>query len=46
MKEYSKMYPCYGFDSNAGYGTNEHIYAIKKYGACKIHRRSFLKNII
>lgn len=46
MKEYSKLYPQYGFDNNSGYGTNEHIEAIKKYGVCKIHRMSFLKNII
>lgn len=46
MKEYSKLYPQYGFDNNSGYGTNEHVQAIKKYGVCKIHRMSFLKNII
>ncbi|KZL94468.1 ribonuclease HII [Clostridium magnum DSM 2767] len=46
MKEYSKLYPQYGFDNNAGYGTNEHVNAIKEYGVCKIHRMSFLKNII
>lgn len=46
MKEYAKMYPCYGFEKNSGYGTEEHIAAIKKYGICKIHRRSFLKNIL
>lgn len=46
MKEYSKEYPHYGFDNNAGYGTMEHVQAIKKYGICKIHRRSFLKNIL
>lgn len=46
MKEYSKQYPQYGFDNNAGYGTNEHVEAIKKYGVCKIHRMSFLKNIL
>ncbi len=46
MKEYAKMYPEYGFEKNSGYGTEEHIAAIKKYGICKIHRRSFLKNIL
>ncbi|WP_313885168.1 ribonuclease HII [Clostridium sp. DJ247] len=46
MKEYSKTYPSYGFNNNAGYGTEEHIQAIKKYGTCKLHRLSFLKNII
>ncbi|MDW8801043.1 ribonuclease HII [Clostridium sp. A1-XYC3] len=46
MKEYSKEFPYYGFDGNSGYGTTEHVQAIKKYGICKIHRKSFLKNII
>lgn len=46
MNEYSKLYPYYGFEKNSGYGTEEHIQAIKKYGTCKIHRNSFLKNIL
>ncbi|AND85059.1 ribonuclease HII [Clostridium tyrobutyricum] len=46
MKEYHKVYPQYNFLSNSGYGTKEHIDAIKKYGICKLHRLSFLKNII
>ncbi|OFI07710.1 ribonuclease HII [Clostridium acetireducens DSM 10703] len=46
MKEYSKIYPEYSFEKNVGYGTKEHIEAIKKYGYCKIHRLSFLKNIL
>lgn len=46
MKEYSLIYPEYGFDKNAGYGTRSHIKAIKKYGLCDIHRRSFVKKII
>lgn len=46
MKEYEKTYPYYNFSSNSGYGTREHIEAIKKYGVCKLHRLSFLKNII
>ena len=41
MKEYAKLYPEYGFDSNAGYGSAKHIEAIKKYGLTPIHRRSF-----
>lgn len=44
MEEYSKEYPDYGFDRNAGYGTKEHIDKIKEIGPCKIHRRSFIKN--
>ncbi|MEY7999601.1 ribonuclease HII [Clostridium sp. Mt-5] len=46
MEEYSHIYTKYGFHHNSGYGTKEHIEAIKKYGICKIHRMSFLKNII
>ena len=46
MKECSKLYSNYGFEENMGYGTQEHIQALKKYGPCKIHRMSFLRNII
>jgi ribonuclease HII len=46
MKEYAKLYPNYGFEENAGYGSQQHIQSIKKYGPCKIHRMSFLRNII
>lgn len=46
MDNYAKTYPCYGFEKNAGYGTAEHIEALKKFGPCKIHRMSFLKNIL
>lgn len=41
MVEYSRQYPQYGFDKNVGYGTREHEAAIRKYGLCDIHRRSF-----
>ncbi len=44
MLEYDKQYPQYGFASHKGYGTKAHIDAIKKYGPCPIHRRSFIKN--
>ncbi len=46
MLEYDKKYPGYGFAANKGYGTKEHIEAIKRYGILDIHRRSFLKNIL
>lgn len=46
MKEYAKEYPYYKFESNSGYGSREHIDAIHQYGICKIHRKSFLRNII
>ncbi len=45
MKEYAKLYPNYGFEQHKGYGTKDHIEAIKKYGVTPIHRMSFLKNI-
>jgi ribonuclease HII len=46
MKKYAEEYPEYHFESNSGYGSKEHIEAIKKYGPCPIHRISFLKNIL
>lgn len=39
-------FPQYNFKKHKGYGTKEHIENIKKYGVCKYHRPSFLKNII
>ncbi len=44
MRELDVMYPQYGFCRNKGYGTKEHISAIKLYGACPEHRRTFIKN--
>jgi ribonuclease HII len=41
MVEYSKKYPEYGFEKNAGYGTKEHLEAIRRYGPTPIHRKSF-----
>lgn len=41
MKEISVKYPEYGFERHVGYGTKAHIDAIKKYGICPLHRRSF-----
>lgn len=41
MFAYSKEYPNYGFESNVGYGSKYHEDAIRKYGLCDIHRRSF-----
>ena len=46
MVAYDKVFPQYNFASNKGYGSKEHIEAIKKYGPCPIHRRSFIKNFI
>lgn len=41
MQKYHKKYPNYGFDKHKGYGTKRHYQAIKKYGPCAIHRKSF-----
>lgn len=46
MAEFDGKYPEYGFARNKGYGTAEHIEAIRKYGPCPIHRRSFIKKWI
>ncbi|AKL98572.1 ribonuclease HII [Endomicrobium proavitum] len=41
MLEYAKQYPQYFFEKHKGYGTKTHIEAIKKHGACSIHRLTF-----
>jgi len=46
MVAYDHEYPEYGFASNKGYGSQAHIEAIKKYGPCPIHRRSFITHFI
>lgn len=46
MVEYDKIYPEYDFASNKGYGSKKHIEALKKYGPCPIHRKTFIKNFI
>lgn len=46
MVEYSKKYPEYEFEKNVGYGVPNHIEALRKYGPCEIHRRSFIKKYI
>ena len=46
MREWDQVYPQYGFIQHKGYGTAKHISAIKEYGLCPIHRRSFTKNFI
>ena len=43
MDEYAKQYPQYAFEQNKGYGTSAHISAIKEFGLCPIHRRTFTK---
>ena len=46
MREWDEIYPQYGFVAHKGYGTAKHIQAIKEYGLCPIHRRSFTKNFV
>lgn len=46
MRQWNEVYPMYGFEKHKGYGTAAHIAAIKEYGLCPLHRRSFVKNIV
>lgn len=41
MQKFARNYPEYGFDRNSGYGTAEHLAALKIYGVSPIHRRTF-----
>ena len=45
MRKAGTKYPEYGFDKHKGYGTELHIEMLKKYGACPLHRKSFIGNI-
>ena len=46
MKEYDEIYPEYGFSGHKGYGTAKHIQALKTYGPCSLHRKTFIKNFV
>ena len=46
MRALDALYPQYGFARNKGYGTAEHIEALKKYGPCPCHRRSFIGHFV
>ena len=46
MEEYDRQYPEYGFAAHKGYGTRAHIEALKKYGPCPIHRRTFITHFV
>ena len=46
MRQWDEIYPQYGFEKHKGYGTAMHMQAIREYGLCPLHRRSFTKNII
>lgn len=45
MMQQAELYPQYGFDVHKGYGTCAHYDALRKYGPCPIHRRTFLKKL-
>ena len=46
MIEMDRVYPQYQFAKNKGYGTAEHIEALRKYGPCPIHRLSFISKFV
>lgn len=46
MREWDEVYPQYGFAQHKGYGTAKHISAVKEFGLCSIHRKSFTKNFV
>lgn len=46
MEQYALLYPQYGFEGHKGYGSASHIEALKTYGPCPIHRKTFIKNFV
>jgi ribonuclease HII len=46
MLELDILYPAYGFRRNKGYGTREHMEALKAWGPCPVHRASFIRGIL
>ena len=42
----AEKFPQYGFEKNVGYGTKQHMDALREFGPCELHRRSFLKKIL
>ena len=46
MEQYADVFPEYDFASNKGYGSAAHIAALKEYGPCPIHRRTFIKKFV
>ncbi len=45
LLDYDEKYPEYGFKKHKGYGTAEHMQAIREHGMCEVHRPSFLKKL-
>lgn len=46
MQKYDEIYPEYGFSGHKGYGTAKHVQAIKEYGPCSLHRKTFIKKFV
>ena len=46
MRDLARTYPCYGFDQNKGYGSSQHVEAIRAYGLSPEHRRSFCRSLM
>ncbi len=46
MRQWDEVYPQYGFGAHKGYGTAKHIQAIKEYGPCPLHRKTFITHFI
>ena len=46
MISLDSLYPEYGFARNKGYGTREHIDALRQYGPCPVHRQSFITHFV
>ena len=46
MREWDEAYPQYGFAKNKGYGTAQHIAALREYGPCPIHRKTFIGKFV
>ncbi|MDR2860356.1 MAG: ribonuclease HII [Elusimicrobiota bacterium] len=48
MVEFSKKFPDYGFEKHKGYGAKQHLEALKEFGICEIHRKTFapIKNML
>ncbi|MDD4003447.1 MAG: ribonuclease HII, partial [Clostridia bacterium] len=46
MRDYDEIYPQYMFSKHKGYGTKQHIELIRKLGATKIHRKTFLSSVL
>lgn len=46
MRQWDEVYPEYGFGKHKGYGTATHIAAIKEYGLCPLHRKTFVKKFV